>query len=697
MKDKENKEKRRALNINIRYNIFLIFTYLIGIWLLVGLFRIQIIKGLEYRENSNARLTNESKIIAKRGSILDRTGKPLATTNVKYRVEIYKTKTDNHSLNQIAEVLTKTLNENKEKYNNSYIINIKPFQFTKSNEQVLEWKEKRGINEKASAEEAFYTLRDKYEIQEKNLEKINDIICIRELIKNQGYNETGSIEIAKKVDRKTALELLASSDKIPGLNIVANPERAYEVNTLASHVLGYMGRINEEEYKEKKKYGYSQDENIGKTGIEGALEHFLKGKDGKKYIEMTFDGNVLDEYVTKQAVGGDDVILTIDSSMQKITERALEKRILNLRRKGYEINGGSAVVLDIKTGEVLSMASYPDFSPKDFLGGISKNDWEKYNNKTNPLINRAIQGSYEPGSSYKMVTGIAALNENKVKTDEYIFSTGIYPRAHKPRCWIYRYTGHGHGWMNIESALANSCNYYFYEMGYRLGIDKLEEYTRYFGLGEKTGIELTGEISGYVAGKQTAKLRNEKWTEGGTYSAAIGQSYNSFTPLQMAKYVAMIANDGRQVNPTIIKAVISSTGTAEDRDKVEKEITKEIGTNKNIKKSKKFKKEHIQAIKKGMKQVTSGNGTAARLFKDLPIKIAGKTGTAEAGNYVNGTFVCFAPYDDPKIAISVIIENGQSGGEAALVAKEIIQEYLGMNVVNIKEDMSVETESQKFI
>lgn len=251
--------------------------------------------------------------------------------------------------------------------------------------------------------------------------------------------------------------------------------------------------------------------------------------------------------------------------------------------------------------------------------------------------------------------------------------------------------------MNVVSALSNSCNVFFYEMGYRLGIDNLEKYTRYFGLGEKTGVELTGESSGFAAGRETAKSKGEEWTEGGTLSAAIGQSYNSFSPLQLAKYVAMIANDGKFVRPTIVKSVINSTGSAISREDINKAVAKEIGYEYKNPEEIKFKKEHINAIHRGMREVTSGGGTAAWVFADLPIVIAGKTGTAEAGQFVNGTFVCFAPYENPEIAIAVVIENGRSGGEAAMVAKEILKEYIGINAVHITEKMTVQKEGTYII
>lgn len=695
MKSKRNKELARN---NIRYNSLLIIVYLVGMIFVLALFKVQILDGLTYRENSNARLTRETIIKAKRGNILDRTGKPLGTTELSYGVELYKTQLDDERLNKLSLNLVNILERNKEKYNKGLIIQIDPFSFGDLDQEYInDWKERRDIPEYASAEESFYILRDKYKIESNNVNEIKKILDIRELIEEKGYGQVSGLEISEKISRKSALEITAESNKMPGVNVATKPERKYNVDTFAAHVIGYIGRIDENEFESRKDAEYQMNDIIGKTGVERTFEEFLKGKDGLKQIDMTLEGNVTGEYTVKEAVGGADVILTIDSSLQKITERALRTRVASLRRKGYRIDGGAAVVLNVRSAEILSMASYPTYSPSAFIGGISAEDWKRFNDRTHPLMNRAIQGTYEPGSAFKMIPAIASLNEKKITTYDTVYCSGIYHRAHKPRCWTYRYSGGGHGSMNVSNALKNSCNVFFYEMGYRLGIDTLEKYTRYFGLGEKTGVELTSESAGFAAGRNTAKEKGEVWTEGGTLSAAIGQSYNSFSPLQLAKYVAMIANNGKPIRPTVVKSVISSTGSAISSQEIDKVVAKELGYEYKNPKEIKFKSSDLLSVKQGMRAVTSGGGTAAWIFADLPLIIAGKTGTAEAGNFVNGTFVCFAPYDNPEIAIAVVIENGQSGGEAALVAKEILKEYIGINAVHIKEKMTVQNESSRLL
>lgn len=397
LKKKELKRKKsQIIKINIRYNLLSVITYVIGIILIITLFKIQIIDGLEYRKNSNARLIKRTTIEAKRGDILDRTGKPLVTDTLNYKLEIYKTKIEEEKLNEAILNLVNILEKNKQNYRKVEYIKIKPFKFMLKGEELSAWKENHNIPEQASAEEAFYILRDYYKIKNDKKEDISKILNVRNLIEKEGYGQISGLELSNKINPETALEIEANSRNMPGVTVVAKPERKYNVTRLASHVLGYMGKISEEEYNVKKNHGYNMTDNIGKTGIERTFEGFLKGKNGSKLVEMTLDGKVIAEYIQKEAIGGDNVILTIDSDIQRITQKALRNRILSLRRKGYRIDGGSAVVLNVKNGEILSMASYPDYAPKDFLGGISEANWKKYNSPEHPLMNRAIQGNYAP-------------------------------------------------------------------------------------------------------------------------------------------------------------------------------------------------------------------------------------------------------------------------------------------------------------
>lgn len=685
---------------NFRFNIITSIVYVIGVILLVQLFNLQIVHGEEYRETSNTRLSRETEVEAARGKIYDRTGTVLADTKMGFNVELFKTKVSNDELNNALLTFSQILESNKDTYIDELPITVEPYEYTiEDQEELSKWKETNKIDSAASAEEAFYILKDKYDVKVENSQDARKIVALRYTIDLTGYTATKPIELAEGISRASALQIEERNGELSGITIDVVSQRVYPQSNLASHIVGYIGKISQDEY-EKDTESYDRDDYIGKNGIEKLFEKYLKGQDGTKEIDMSVDGTITGEYTTKEAVGGSSIVLTIDANLQYITEKKLEENIKKIRAgefgHKYDAQGGACVVLNIKTGEVLAMASYPDYNPSDFIGGITQAKLDAYN-KNDALFNRAIQGTYAPGSIFKMVTAIAGLQEGKVKTSTTFYDTGVYPRAHNPVCWIYTDYHIGHGNVNVVEAIAKSCNYYFYEVGYRLGIDTLAKYAKAFGLGTKTGIELPYEKDGTVASNEAAEAAGEKMTEGGLLSAAIGQSYNDFTPLQMTKYIAMVANGGKAVNPTIIKNVISSNGNQVSTEEINNFVNQELGlTDENTTKDMDIKKEYIEAVHKGMKSVTSGDGTAVNAFEGFKIEVGGKTGSTEAGNWVNAWFAGFAPYDDPEIAVVVLVENGGHGNYTAEVVREIIDEYFGMNVEEVKEDMTASKEVETY-
>lgn len=685
---------------NFRFNIITSIVYVIGVILLVQLFNLQIVHGEEYRETSNTRLSRETEVEAARGKIYDRTGTVLADTKMGFNVELFKTKVSNDELNNALLTFSQILESNKDTYIDELPITVEPYEYTiEDQEELSKWKETNKIDSAASAEEAFYILKDKYDVKVENSQDARKIVALRYTIDLTGYTATKPIELAEGISRASALQIEERNGELSGITIDVVSQRVYPQSNLASHIVGYIGKISQDEY-EKDTESYDRDDYIGKNGIEKLFEKYLKGQDGTKEIDMSVDGTITGEYTTKEAVGGSSIVLTIDANLQYITEKKLEENIKKIRAGEFghkcDAQGGACVVLNIKTGEVLAMASYPDYNPSDFIGGITQAKLDAYN-KNDALFNRAIQGTYAPGSIFKMVTAIAGLQEGKVKTSTTFYDTGVYPRAHNPVCWIYTDYHIGHGNVNVVEAIAKSCNYYFYEVGYRLGIDTLAKYAKAFGLGTKTGIELPYEKDGTVASNEAAEAAGEKMTEGGLLSAAIGQSYNDFTPLQMTKYIAMVANGGKAVNPTIIKNVISSNGNQVSTEEINNFVNQELGlTDENTTKDMDIKKEYIEAVHKGMKSVTSGDGTAVNAFEGFKIEVGGKTGSTEAGNWVNAWFAGFAPYDDPEIAVVVLVENGGHGNYTAEVVREIIDEYFGMNVEEVKEDMTASKEVETY-
>lgn len=681
--------------INLRFNISTLLVYIVGIVLIIQLLNLQIVKGDYYREQSNTRLTRISEIEGSRGDILDRTGNVLATVRASYNVELYKTNIETEELNKAILELINVLEKNGESYEDTFPVSINPFEFTISDKQLSSWKNKYDIDENSSAEEVFYKYKEKYKITNENIEETRKIIAIRYRITTEGYSSTKSIEIARDIKQETVAELSEKSANFAGITLVEDSIRTYTSGSLASHIIGYIGNINQDEYKELKDT-YDSDDIIGRTGIESLFEDYLKGEDGEKQIDMAVDGTITAEYITEEAKAGDSIVLTIDANLQRVAEETLKNNIQKIASGGfaqtYDTKAGSVVVMKVDTGEILAMASYPNFEPEKFVGGISQTDWNEYrDNESKPLLNRTIQSQYAPGSIYKMVTSVAGLETGAVTLQEKINDTGVYPIYHNPVCWYYTKYHRGHGYLNVSGAIKNSCNYYFYEVGNRIGIDTLAKYAKYFGLGSKTGVELPSESAGTLASREAkAKITDEEWQAGETVSAAIGQSYNSFTPLQIAKYIATLVNKGKEVNPTIIKTILNSDGTEETKESIREYSNNKLGiTDEENDETLEIKSEYLTAILEGMRSVTGETGgTAYAVFRNFNIEVGGKTGSAQAGDSVNAWFAGFAPFDNPEIAVVVMVENGSQGAYTAEVARDIMAEYFGMNSGQVQETTS---------
>ena len=664
----------------IRYNILTTIVYIAGIVLLLQLFNLQIIHGEEYRETSNSRLTRESVVKAARGSIKDRTGIELVGTETGYSVEIYNTKVSD------AE-------SNEDKFVDNLPIEVEPFKFKYEDENTQKKKKKTyDIDENASVEQAFNALKEEYEISEEDNKLARKIMAIRYEISKNGYSNTRSVVIARDISNTSAVQIREQNAKLAGINVITEPVVSYTSGSLASHVLGYVGAINEEEYATRKDT-YRSDDIIGKDGIQKVFEEYLKGTDGIKQVDMNVEGAITNEYISEEAVAGSDVILTIDANLQKVAEDALKQNIEDIAAgkygKKYDAEAGAVVVMNVNTGEVLAMASYPDYNPEKYSEEYDAND------ETGKYVNRAISTEKAPGSTFKMVVASAALDTGEITPSTRINDTGIYPYGDGQACWYYRSYGVGHGYLNLTQAIKYSCNYFFYDLGYRMGIDTIAKYAGYYGLGKKTGIELIGETDGIVASREYANsIGYTTWYPADTLSAAIGQSFNQFTPIQMARYISMVANGGKNVDVSIIKSIVNPDGTEVSKKEIESFVKDTVGTENELTEDLNISEENLDAIRKGMKGVTSEpGGTAYSTFADFDIDIAGKTGSAQTGveGEADGWFVGFAPFDEPEIAVVVLVEKAGSGGYTANVAKAIMEEYFGMNSEDITEDKSAES------
>ena len=700
------KKKSGKANIKFRYNIMTVLTYVIGIVLLVQLFNLQIVHGAEYREQSNTRLTRETTLEAARGSILDRTGNVLASSDMKFALELYKTKIDDETLNNSILSIIQVLEKYGISYDDDFPVTINPFQYTIEGETLANWKKTYDLDENASAEEAFYDFKERYEISNEDLTEARKIMSIRYQITTEGYSSTKALTIADDIPREAVAEFSENSDKYPGTNIVVEPIREYTQGTLAAHVIGYDSKNSLEEYEQRKET-YSQNDIIGKTGVESVFEEYLKGKNGTKQIDMSVDGTITAEYTAEEAVEGSDVVLTIDAELQRVAEEVLASNLQKIQSGGfgraYAATASSCVVMDVRTGDILAMANVPTYNPQDFVGGISTENWNKYiNDSAKPLVNKAIQNSYSPGSIFKMVTAIAGLETGAINSNTRINDTGVYNKyPDSPKnCWYYTDYHRGHGWLNVSQAIQKSCNYFFYETADRIGIDVLDQYATYFGLGKKTGVELLGETDGVLASRESkSKLHpdSQNWNPGDTLNAGIGQGDNEFSPLQMAKYISMLANGGKNVDVSIVKTIRNADGSEVSKDDINNFVNQKLGLEAESTENLNINPQNLQVILEGMRSVTDEQGTASSVFQNFEISVGGKTGSAEApGNKVNAWFAGFAPFENPEIAVVVMVENGGHGYYAGEAVREIMREYFGMNTENVTESATAVPYTESF-
>lgn len=453
--------------------------------------------------------------------------------------------------------------------------------------------------------------------------------------------------------------------------ITEEAARTYIYDGYASHILGHIAQIPAEELDAYLELGYSGDAYVGRSGMEKVCEEYLRGTDGVLEIVEDAYGNLISEKIIKEPIPGKDIYLTIDIDLQISAEKALKDNISIIHRSaastkgkydGEDANSAAAVAIDPNTGEVLAMASYPSFNLSDYL----KNYNIYSTDPIRPLYNRALFGTYTPGSTFKPGVAAAALEEGKISVNTTIVDKGAYDFGdYHPRCWIYLRNGRTHGAQNVVQAIQNSCNYFFYEVGNRLGIEKMNEYAKKFGLGEATGIEL-GESLGILAGPEYSESTGNIWNPGNTLQAAIGQSDNMFSPLQLAVYTSALINGGTRYRAHLLKEVKTFP---------ENETVLETGTEVIAKID--FKDGILPTIKSAMKDVVE-SGSAARIFRNYDIAVGGKTGTAQVGGERsdNALFIGFAPYDDPRIAVTVVIEQGANGTDAAYTAKAMYDSYL---------------------
>jgi len=473
------------------------------------------------------------------------------------------------------------------------------------------------------------------------------------------------IRIKLDVDQVMVAKIQEHKYYLPGVIIEAIPVRHYVYRELAAHLFGFVGRINEAEYTTRKNQGYNPNDFIGKDGLEREWEEVIRGVDGGLQVEVNALGEEIQIIGDKPAMAGQGLVLTLDANLQKITQDALAEQIAFSRTIGEPAKGGSAVVLDVRTGAVLAMASEPGFDPNIFASGISSLNWNKLiNDPYHPLANKTIQNTYPPGSVFKIVTAAAALDMGDVTATEEFDDKGVYVLN---GWYFYGWETKGLGRLTLVDAICWSSDPVFYELGDRIGIDNLASYALTFGFGQTTGIKLAGEEKGIVPTQSWKQSTyGEEWYPGETIIAAIGQGYYLVTPLQQAMVLMAMANNGIIYRPMLVDKVLTADGAI--IEKYTPEVLRTVY----------LKSETWDVIKKGLVAVTN-KGTAAAVFQGFSPQVAGKTGSAETGTgTVHAWFSCYAPADNPEIVVSVLVEEGGDGSvSAAPVVRKILEGYFG--------------------
>ncbi|MGI5936131.1 MAG: penicillin-binding transpeptidase domain-containing protein, partial [Oscillospiraceae bacterium] len=652
-----------------------------------ALYKLQIVEGAAYYERSRNNIVTTQVVPAARGNILDRYGRLLVSNRTCNNVvvdtkELFEQEDPNAIILQMVDLVESFGDRHIDELPITteppfeYVDNMTAIQRTCLNAYLAD----KGMTEDTTAVELMAYFRERYDIDDSyDARQMRIIAGVRYELNLRYIIPTSDYIFAEDVSMDLVTTLLEQD--IPGFEVQVSYVREYNTS-YASHILGYIGMMDSEEYARYSKLGYKLNAQVGKAGVEKVLEEYLHGMDGMAKITSTASGTVTSTVYTEEPEPGNHVYLTIDIGLQEAAEQALSSYITQaneaIRQEYMEqgsfdleemennlITGGSVVAIDVNSGEPLCIASYPGYNISTFL-----EDYESLvKDETKPLFNRALQGIYAPGSTFKMVTSIAALNEGIVTPETTIYDEGKFTKyeyaGYAPTCWIW---GKGsHGDVNVTGALEVSCNYFFYTVGDYLGIDRLSEYAFRFGLGVHTGIELPEAVGVMSTQEYKKEVEGVDWYAGDTLQAAIGQSYNQFTPLQMANYVATVANGGTRYSASILKSV-RSYDYSEKLYERRPEILDTIYTN----------EEYYEAVWAGMEAVANSNiGTAYAIFGNYPVKIAAKTGTAQMGEKVknNAVFVCYAPAENPEIAISVVVEKGGSGSAIATIARDILDYY----------------------
>ncbi len=650
--------------INWRHAVLIIFVLLMAFIIMVRLMTMQIVDGESYQSLITEGYSVIKTIEAARGDVVDRYGRSLAVNRVCYDIVFDKNNIVKGEENSVILELIAILEQNGEEWIDSLPISKQPpWEYTGSDTAQSRLRKRLDLAEFATVDDVIFRLKERYGLEDMSDSDFRKAAGVRYEMERVGYNYNTPYTFAEDVSSATVNIISEHSYYFQGISIEESYKREYPNGDVAPHIVGMTGIIFEEEYEKLDHSVYGMNDIIGKSGLESAFESRLKGHDGKIKVTYNADGDVISEEVIDPAVPGSTVVSTLDIDLVRVAQEALAKQIEYLRAnaepgKGKESEGGTAVVIEVGTGEILAVANYPSYDLSTYSADYNTLLETEYN----PLFNRACEGLYAIGSTFKPCMATAALQLGTIKANTTVTCNHVYTYYddYHPTCLG------NHGSINVIRALGYSCNIFFYEIGREMGIDNIRQYAYYYGLGEPTGIELKERI-GQVSSPDYAAEKGITWQKGDVLQTAIGQSYSLFSPVQVANYAATIANHGVRVNAHFVKSV-NSYDFSEVVYETPTEVLSDMGMTDYT----------YETVLKGMLQ--SSEDSSGFVWRNSPLygKVASKTGTPQTSTAtVNSTFICFAPADDPKIAIAVIIEKGWQGYTAAPVARDILEYYFG--------------------
>ncbi len=673
------------------------------VWLIFSLFlfrlaQVQIVSGADYLAKQQQGSSRAQVIKAARGEIVDRQGRPFSYNEACYNLVFDRALAPEGSEN---ETILKLLNVMR-KADQTWIDNL-PLTvteggaaFTEDSDAVARLRKHLGTNSYTEAEDVFYWLRQRYRLTDQPadpnaswftalspdklewLEKLSDrdardIAGVRYEMERKGYSLSVRYTFAENISLETAVLIRQMNNTLPGVEVVETARRGYIDGDLAPHIIGRIGAIFADELESylSQNKGYTREDLVGKEGIERAFESALRGVDGVRRIDLDANYHVVDITEEQAAVPGNTLVLTLDKDIQRTARDALIKEIKFLNEnapegQGREANAGAVVAIDVKNSEVLAAVTYPSYNLETYSEDYAKNA----SDQLYPFLNRAFSGVYAPGSCFKPVVGTAGLIENIVTPGTTVNCQRVYTflPTYQPTCLGY------HGPLTVSDALRVSCNIFFYDTGRQLGIARINQYAQALGLGVPTGIELT-ESKGTQCDPNTIY-------PGDVLQAAIGQLDNGYTPVQLANYCATLARRGVRMKLSLVKSISSYYDWRETISTHTPEVANTMNVDPSV----------FDPVIDGMIQASHDvRGTAYRYLGDYPVTVASKTGTPQTNEFPNSTFICFAPADDPQIAVAVVIEKGWHGYTGAPVARAVLDSFFFPNQAENTDETPVQT------